>query len=85
MGIESGLRNAPITIRRHYEFLNESGNVYNENTLVYEDRFNQYGGPKDLVIRHRPQGESGCNVMFVHRGMEFVTEDRIGDLKWTVD
>jgi hypothetical protein len=90
INLESRVRSSPITARRHYDSLKElkdiyHGFVYDEDKLVYEDRFNQYGGPEDLVIRHRPQDESGCNVMFVHRGMEFITEDRIADLKWTVE
>jgi len=85
MGVENGPRNTSITTRRHYEFLNEFGDVYDENTLVYKDRFNQIGGPEDLLIRHSGRGLSGCNVAFADGHVEFVTEDRIAELKWTVE
>ena len=42
--------------------------------------WNTVGGPEDLVLRH-----CGCNIGFADGHVEFVTEDRIADLKWTVE
>ena len=85
MGIETGPRSSPITDRRHYEFLNEFGNVYDEDAMVYKDCFNQVGGPEDLLLAHDRNSNSGCNVTFVDGHTEFVREDDIDDLQWTVD
>ena len=85
MGIENGPRRASIKNRRHYEFLNEFDNFYDESLLVYEGRFNQFGGPEDLLLRHEQNGRLGCNITFVGGNTEFVTEDRIAELKWTVE
>lgn len=86
MGIENGPRNSPITIRRHYEFLNEFENVYDEDTLVYKNRFNQYGGPEDLLLRHMdPGSQSGCNVGYADGHTAFIRAEEIPNLQWTVE
>jgi prepilin-type processing-associated H-X9-DG protein len=46
---------------------------------------NGVGGPEDLVLRHDEHGSSGCNIGFADGHVEFVTEDRIGDLQWTAE
>lgn len=89
MGLESGPRSTPITSRRHYNSLKElkdiyHGFVYDEDTLVYEARFNQVGGPEDLVLQHKANGRSGCNTGFVY-GSRFVTEDELAELRWTIE
>jgi len=81
MGLEGGPRSTSIQTRRHYEFLNEFGNVYDKDTLVYESRLNQFGGPEDLLIRHN----EGCNIAYADGHVEFVKADRIPDLQWTAE
>ncbi|MHC5140139.1 MAG: DUF4190 domain-containing protein [Planctomycetota bacterium] len=80
MGLENGPRNASIEDRRYtrHEFME---GYYDKNALVYKDRFNQFGGPEDLLIRHI----DGCNIAFVDGHVEFVQADRIADLQWTVE
>jgi len=89
MGLENGFRKTPITQRIHYDAVRASpdyyGFVYDEETLVFKDRFNQYGGPEDAAFRHRHDGKDGCHVMCVGCYMEFVPADRIADLKWTAE
>lgn len=80
-GKEPGPRDTPITVRRFNEFLNEHGMGYDPGTRVYKDRFNQLGGPDDVVIRH----DGGCNFAFADGHTEFVAEDRIPTLKWTAE
>ena len=46
---------------------------------------NGVGGPDDLVLRHNQHGQSGCNIVYSDGHVEFVTEDRVADLKWTVE
>ena len=46
---------------------------------------NGVSGPKDLALRHNDRGQLGCNIAFADRHVEFVTEDRIGDLQWTAE
>lgn len=70
--------------RRYYKFLNKTPE-YKSDHVVSEDRFNQYGGPEDLVLRHSLDGRKGCNVVFISKKVEFVTEDRIAELKWTAE
>lgn len=84
-GLEAGPRITSIQDRRHYEFLNEFGNVYDEDAMVYSGRFNQYGGPEDLLIRHTDTGSSGCNVAFTDGHVEFVRGEAIERLRWTVE
>ena len=87
MGRETVSRKDSIQKRMHYEFLKEyrdGVNAYNEKQKVYIDRFNQFGGPEDLLIGHTMNAR-GCNVTFADGGCAFITEDRIGDLKWTVE
>lgn len=85
MGVENGPRNTPIQTRRYFEFLNEFGKIHNENSMVYKDRFNQLGGPEDILLRHNESRPSGCNIVFADGHTEFVPEDGIDDLKWTVE
>ncbi len=81
-GREAGPRLTSVTTRRHYD---NNSIFYDEKTLVYKERFNQLGGPEDIVFRHEQDGQRGCNIAFVDGHTEFVTEDHIGDLKWTVE
>jgi prepilin-type processing-associated H-X9-DG protein len=46
---------------------------------------NGVGGQEDIVLRHDQHQGAGCNIAYVDGHVEFVTEDRIGDLKWTVE
>lgn len=46
---------------------------------------NGVGGPEDLVLRHDQNQRIGCNIGFADGHVEFVTEDRIADLRWTVE
>ncbi len=46
---------------------------------------NGVGGPDDLVLRHERNGQLGCNILFADGHTEFVSEDRIDDLKWTAE
>ena len=55
MGRKTGPRTDSIGVRRHYEFLKtyrDGEEAYNEKALVYGDRFNQLGGPEDVLLRH---------------------------------
>ncbi len=85
MGMEEGQRSFPITNRRHYKFLKESGYNYQGGPMVYKDCFNQMGGPEDLYLRHKSTGHSGCNIAFADGHTEFITEDRLGTLEWNPD
>ena len=84
-GAGDGPRNTSIKTRRHYEFLNEFDNVYDEETMIYKDRFNQFGGPEDIALHHNNSGQVGCNIAFADGHTEFVSKDRIADLRWTAD
>jgi prepilin-type processing-associated H-X9-DG protein len=44
---------------------------------------NGVGGLDDVVLRHDQHGQSGCNIGFADGHVEFVTEDRIGELRWS--
>lgn len=88
LGRKTGPRSDPIQNRRHYEFLKEDRNgkeAYNKKLMVYKDRFNQLGGPEDLRLRHDLDGQPGCTIVFADGHLEFVTEDRIGELQWKVE
>ena len=78
MGLESGSRNISIRTRKHFD--------WNYDEVVYKDRFNQLGGSEDLVYSHTSFfGRLGCNIAFADGHVEFVTEDRIGELQWTTE
>jgi prepilin-type processing-associated H-X9-DG protein len=78
MGLESGPRGTSIRTRKHFEW------DYDE--VVYKDRFNQLGRREDIVFSHTSFfGQPGCNIVFVDGHTEFVTEDRIADLQWTIE
>lgn len=46
---------------------------------------NGVGGSDDLVLRHDEFGRLGCNIAFVDGHVEFVTEDGLDGLQWTVE
>jgi prepilin-type processing-associated H-X9-DG protein len=46
---------------------------------------NGVGGLDDVVLRHDQHGRLGCNIGFVDGHTEFVTEDHIAGLQWTVE
>ena len=46
---------------------------------------NGVGGPEDLVLRHDENDQLGCNIAFADGHVEFVREDHIADLQWTVE
>jgi len=83
-GVEAGPRTTPITTHPYFEEWSVFGD-YNEKMLVYKNRFNQLGGPEDVAFRHEQDGQRGCNIAFVDGHTEFVTEDRISGLRWTVE
>lgn len=93
LGVDVIGRRMPIKARRHYEFFREnieyhnlnSKLYYDETSPVYEGRFNQIGGPEDVVCRHRKDGQPACNVVYADGRVETVTEDRIAELQWTVE
>ncbi len=80
MGLETGPRDTSIKTRRFFEYYR----VYDEDTLVYKDRFNQFGGPEDLTIRH-DRGRSGCNIAYADGHTAFENEEGIANLRWTAD
>ena len=80
MGLEDGPQNTSIQTRRYsqHEFMK---GCFDKDSLVYKDRFNQFGGPEDVLIRHK----EGCNFAFADGHVEFIPKDRIADLQWTVE
>jgi prepilin-type processing-associated H-X9-DG protein len=46
---------------------------------------NGFGGIDDVVLRHDQHQGTGCNIAFADGHIEFVDEDRIADLQWTVE
>ena len=46
---------------------------------------NGVGGREDVVLRHDHAGQAGCNIVFADGRIEFVAEDRLDDLIWTVE
>ena len=81
-GTEEGPRGVSIKTRRHYDFLKGS---YDENTMVYKERFNQVGGPEDVVLHHNNSGKQGCNIAFADGHVEFVPQERIAQLRWSAE
>ncbi|MHC4987088.1 MAG: H-X9-DG-CTERM domain-containing protein [Planctomycetota bacterium] len=77
-GVEDGSRNSSVLTRRHHQTLD----IYDEETMVYKDRFNQLGGPEDIALHHNNDGQQGCNIVFADGHVEFVGQDRIPDLRW---
>lgn len=55
--------------------------------LIFESDLgrNGVGGPEDVVLHHNKDGQPGCHIIFADGHTEFVLEDRIHDLQWTVD
>ena len=80
-GKGSGMRETSVLTRRHHQALD----IYEEDTMVYKDRFNQLGGAEDVVFYHNDNGQIGCNIAFADGHTEFVAKDRIADLRWTVE
>ncbi|HOL32574.1 MAG TPA: DUF4190 domain-containing protein [Anaerohalosphaeraceae bacterium] len=77
-GFESGVQSESGKIRRQTGLLH-----YDQDGRLRKERFNQMGGPEDLLLRHDEGAASGCNVAFVDGHVEFVRQDRISKLKWT--
>ena len=46
---------------------------------------NGFGGIDDVVLRHDQHQGTGCNIAFADGHIEFVDEDRIAGLQWTVE
>jgi prepilin-type processing-associated H-X9-DG protein len=46
---------------------------------------NAVGGQEDLLLRHDEDGQLGCNIAYADGHIEFITEDCIGDLQWTIE
>lgn len=80
-GKEDGPRSTSVLTRRHHQALD----IYEEDTMVYKDCYNQLGGPEDIALHHNNSGKVGCNIAFADGHTEFVTVDQIAELKWTVD
>ena len=70
-----------------YLYQIEPKEISPETVLLFEANLgrNGIGGKEDLVLRHEEDGPLGCNITFVDGHLEFVTEDRIDDLQWTVE
>ena len=79
-GIE-GTRSTSVFTRRHHQTLD----IYDEDTMVYKDRFNQLGGPEDVALHHNDNGQQGCNIVFADGHTEYVTKDRVPELQWTAE
>ena len=77
-GVETGPRTVSVLTRRHHQALD----IYDEEIMVYKDRFNQLGGPEDIALHHNNDGKQGCNIVFADGHVEFVGQDRIPDLRW---
>ncbi len=60
-------------------------NSPNDVVLLFETKggWNQFGGPEILTIENH-KGK-GCNVLFNNGRVEFVTPERLGELKWEVE
>jgi prepilin-type processing-associated H-X9-DG protein len=70
-----------------YLYQKEPNEISSETVLLFEADIgrNGIGGKEDLLPRHKEDGPLGCNITFVDGHLEFVTEDRIDDLQWTVE
>jgi hypothetical protein len=77
-GHTQGPGGAPDTSRSY----DEPDKVDNETAQVRKDRFNQMGGPEDMILCHEKHGKIGCNVVFVDGTTVFVTEDDVQSLRW---
>ena len=55
--------------------------------LLFESNLgrNGIGGLEDVVLHHNKDGQLGCHIVFADSHIEFVTEDRIADLQWTME
>lgn len=85
IGLAEGPRTTPVQERRHYDFLSGSGRWYFENHQVHKDRWNQYGGAGDVLVRHDESKPAGANILFADGHTEFVPEEKIAGLKWTME
>jgi prepilin-type processing-associated H-X9-DG protein len=43
------------------------------------------GGVEDVLVRHDESKPAGANFLFVDGHAEFVLEDRIAGLKWSME
>lgn len=73
--------------RDWYEFFSLEyqrwGKKHDASDKVYKLRWNQFGGPEILTFEnHRGKG---CNILFNDYHVEFVTPERLGELKWKVE
>lgn len=86
-GKDSAGRRELLGNRGWYKFLDEVGvdwiREYSPAKKVYKRRWNQFGGP-ELLAGERHKGE-GCNILFNDYHVEFVTPERLGELKWKVE
>ena len=65
----------------------EPGEVPPQMVMLFEADLgrNGVGGSEDLVIRHDELNNHGYNVAFADGHVDFITEDRIASLQWTVE
>lgn len=65
----------------------EPGQVPAQMVVLFEADLgrNGVGGPEDIAFRHDQHGQYGCNIAYADGHVEFVIEDRIADLQWTVE
>ncbi len=63
------------------------GNLDSQMVVLFESNLgrNSVGGVEDVALRHKEHGQFWCNIIFADGDSAFVTEDRIGSLKWTVE
>jgi len=82
IGLKDSPRTTPAELRRFYS---AEALGYTASHKVRKDRWNQYGGPGDVLIRHDESKPAGANFLFAGGHTEFVPEDRIAGLKWTAE
>lgn len=56
---------------------------YRPSEKVYKQRWNQVGGLEILTIENH--NGQGCFILFNNGRVEFVSSERIGELKWEVE
>jgi prepilin-type processing-associated H-X9-DG protein len=59
-------------------------NSPNDVVLLFETKggWNQFGGPEILTLENHKDIGSGCNILFNDGHVEFVTIERLGQLRW---
>ncbi|MCE5186213.1 MAG: DUF4190 domain-containing protein [Planctomycetaceae bacterium] len=85
IGLNDRTRTENIQSRRHFKMASEYKPYKRGRLKVHANRFNQYGGPEDVLFRHKENGREGCLVLFANGYIKFVTEDEINSLKWIAD